>query len=219
MWNARLTRRNCKTEDRTILPKPFEIGDANLTIESANAFEAGMKRGIGDFRFDLSDDDTGFTNFVYKRYTGATCSGGFETCLPPTDQNFNPLDPNQVVYSQAQHHFVGAEVMTEYDIAKVWRGVWGVQGQYDFVHATFEDGSYVPKIPPHRLGGGFYYYDRNLLAAYGAAGRHRSKGIRHLRYADGGIQPAECRGQIHDEAGQAGRFDPGNESACAVKIF
>ena len=142
----------------------FEIGDPNLTIESANTFEAGLKRGIGDFRFDLSAYHTGFTNFIYKRYTGATCTGGFGTCLAPGMTGFDPLASNQIVYSQRNATFVGAEVMTEYDIAKVWRGVWGVQGQYDFVHATFEDGSYVPKIPPHRLGGGFYYYDSNLLA-------------------------------------------------------
>ncbi|WP_163367696.1 TonB-dependent receptor, partial [Klebsiella aerogenes] len=35
---------------------------------------------------------------------------------------------------------------------------------YDFVHATFTDGSYVPKIPPHRLGGGLYYRDANWTA-------------------------------------------------------
>ena len=48
----------------------FEIGDPNLTIESANTFEAGLKRGIGDFRFDLSAYHTDFTNFVYKRLHG-----------------------------------------------------------------------------------------------------------------------------------------------------
>ena len=51
-----------------------------------------------------------------------------------------------------------------YDIARIWRGVWGIDGQYDFVHATFDDGTYVPKMPPHRLGGGIYYRDVNWFA-------------------------------------------------------
>ena len=47
---------------------------------------------------------------------------------------------------------------------RIWRGVWGIDGQYDFVHATFKDGTFVPKMPPHRLGGGIYYRDVNWLA-------------------------------------------------------
>ena len=42
--------------------------------------------------------------------------------------------------------------------------MWGIDGQYDFVHATFKDGTFVPKMPPHRLGGGIYYRDINWLA-------------------------------------------------------
>jgi iron complex outermembrane receptor protein len=42
--------------------------------------------------------------------------------------------------------------------------VWGLEAQYDIVHATFDDGSYVPKIPPQRIGGGWYYRDPNWTA-------------------------------------------------------
>jgi hypothetical protein len=31
-------------------------------------------------------------------------------------------------------------------------------------HATFSDGSFVPKMPPHRLGAGIYYRDSNWFA-------------------------------------------------------
>jgi iron complex outermembrane recepter protein len=140
----------------------FEIGNQNLTIERANTYEVGLKRGTGDFRFDLSAYHTGFNNFIYKRFTGNKCQDTLASCEPANAANATWFD--QIIYSQRNATFVGAEVMAEYDIAKVWHGVWGVQGQYDFVRATFEDGSYVPKIPPHRLGGGFYYYDKSLLA-------------------------------------------------------
>ena len=46
-------------------------------------------------------------------------------------------------------------------LARVWNGVFGVEEQYDIVHATFADGSFVPKIPPQRLGGGVYYRAAN----------------------------------------------------------
>ena len=135
----------------------FEIGNANLTIEGANTFEIGLKRAKGDFRFDLSVYRTNFTNFIYKRFTGAKCDTDFASCGTGTE-----LD--QIVYSQQDAAFTGLELLTEYDIARIWHGVVGVEGQYDFVHAVLADGSYVPKMPPHRLGGGIYYRDAKWLA-------------------------------------------------------
>ena len=135
----------------------FEIGTPNLTIEAANTFEIGFKRAKGDFRFDVSAYRTEFKSFIFKRFTGAKCDDDFASCGTGTE-----LD--QIVYSQQDATFYGAELLTEYDVARIWRGVWGIDGQYDFVHATFKDGSFVPKMPPHRLGGGIYYRDVNWLA-------------------------------------------------------
>jgi iron complex outermembrane receptor protein len=135
----------------------FEIGNPNLTIESANTVEAGLKRAKGDFRFDLSAYRTDFQNFIFKRFTGVKCDDDFASC--GTGSDFD-----QAIFSQRDATFYGAEVQAEYDVARMWRGVWGIAGQYDFVHATFDDGSFVPKIPPHRLGGGLYYRDANWLA-------------------------------------------------------
>jgi iron complex outermembrane receptor protein len=141
----------------------FEIGAPNLTIESANTFELGFKKAKGDFRFDVSAYHTNFKNFIFKRFTGATCDDDFASCVPAGDPS-GPKEFNQIVYSQRDATFYGAELQGEYDVARIWKGVWGVQGQYDFVHATFDDGSFVPKMPPHRLGGGLYYRDANWLA-------------------------------------------------------
>jgi iron complex outermembrane receptor protein len=135
----------------------FEIGTPNLTIEQANTYEIGFKRAKGDFRFDVSVYHTEFKNFIFKRFTGAKCDSDFASCGTGTE-----LD--QIIYSQQDATFYGAELLTEYDIARIWRGVWGIDGQYDFVHATFKDGTFVPKMPPHRLGGGIYYRDTKWLA-------------------------------------------------------
>jgi iron complex outermembrane recepter protein len=137
----------------------FEIGNPNLTIEAANTYEIGFKRAKGDFRFDVSVYHTDFKNFIYKRFTGAKCDDTFASCAVG-----GPGEFNQIVYSQQNATFDGAEVLTEYDIARIWRGVFGVEGQYDYVHAVLADGTYVPKMPPHRLGGGIYYRDKNWLA-------------------------------------------------------
>jgi iron complex outermembrane receptor protein len=137
--------------------RTFEIGTPGLGIEAANTFELGLKRGRGDLRFDASVYHTDFKNFIYKRFTGAKCDDDFASCGSGSE-----LD--QIVYSQRDATFYGAELLGELDIARIWRGVWGIDGQYDFVRARFDDGTYVPKMPPHRLGGGIYYRDLHWLA-------------------------------------------------------
>jgi iron complex outermembrane recepter protein len=42
--------------------------------------------------------------------------------------------------------------------------MFGIEGQYDFVRATFTDGSNVPRIPPVRYGGGVFWRDAQWLA-------------------------------------------------------
>jgi iron complex outermembrane recepter protein len=137
----------------------FEIGTPGLIIEQGNTAEVGFKRAKGDFRFDVSAYYTDFKNFIFKRFTGAKCDTDFASCAIG---GTGPLD--QIIYSQKDATFIGAEVLAEQDIGRIWRGVWGIEGQYDFVHATFSDGTFVPKMPPHRLGGGIYYRDTNWFA-------------------------------------------------------
>ncbi len=137
----------------------FEIGTPGLIIEQGNTAEVGFKRAKGDFRFDVSGYYTEFKDFIFKRFTGAKCDTEFASCAVG---GMGPLD--QIIYSQKDATFIGAEVLAEQDIGRIWRGVWGIEGQYDFVHATFSDGTFVPKMPPHRLGGGIYYRDANWFA-------------------------------------------------------
>ncbi|MGX9393972.1 TonB-dependent receptor (plasmid) [Nitrobacteraceae bacterium UC4446_H13] len=139
-------------------PRTFEIGDPTMTIEKANTLEIGLKRGRGDTRFDVSAYYTKFENFIFKNFTGVKCGDNFASCGAP-GASFD-----QIIYSQRDATFLGAELQVEHDVAKVWNGVWGVEAQYDFVRATFADGSYVPKIPPHRVGGGLFYRDANWTA-------------------------------------------------------
>ena len=181
----------------------FEIGTPNLTIEAANTFEIGFKRAKGDFRFDVSAYRTEFKNFIFKRFTGAKCDDDFASCGTGTE-----LD--QIVYSQQDATFYGVELLTEYDIARIWRGVWGIDGQYDFVHATFKDGTFVPKMPPHRLGGGIYYRDVNWLARVNLLHAFRAERVRHLRHADARLQPAQRRAELHHQARSAGQPGAGD---------
>jgi iron complex outermembrane recepter protein len=141
-------------------PGTFEIGDPTLKIETANSAELGLKRWLGDFRFDGKVYYTYYNNFIFRQATGILCGASFATC--GIDTEFI-----QTIYSQRDAIFRGGEVAWQWDLVPVATGIFGVDGQYDFVRATFTDGSNVPRMPPMRLGGGAYWRNDNWFVRMG----------------------------------------------------
>jgi iron complex outermembrane receptor protein len=144
----------------------FEIGSPLLTKEQAETFEVGLRKATGAFRFDAAAFFTKFDGFIYKGLTGVECNATLASC-GAADPNEELLD--QVLYQQRKAIFYGVELLGELDIGRIWGGVWGIDGRYDFVHAMFDDaeGGNVPRLPPHRAGLGLYYRDLNWLARLG----------------------------------------------------
>lgn len=136
----------------------FDIGNPNLNIEVANSIEVGLRRATGPLRFEATAYYTRFSGFIYRRLTGLMCAEDFDSCGAPDGEL------NQAVYTQRDAIFRGGEFQAQYDVARVLNGVWGVEGQFDVVRATFTDGTNVPRIPPARFGGGVFYRDGNWLA-------------------------------------------------------
>jgi iron complex outermembrane receptor protein len=143
----------------------FEIGNPFLGEEKAQTIELGFRKAQGAFRFDASAYYTRFDGFIFKQLTGETCDDALETCGPTGGGS----ELDQVVYRQRDATFYGVELLGELDIGRVWRGVWGIDGRYDFLNASFDDaeGGNVPRIPPHRAGAGIYYRNPNWLARLG----------------------------------------------------
>lgn len=138
----------------------FEIGNPDLQKEKARTVEVGLKKSAGNLRFDASAYYTQFDGFISKDLTGVKCGATIDTCGIEDE-----LD--QVRFEQRDARFYGVEAAVQYDVAPIWNGVWGIEGQYDFVNARFSDGENVPRIPPHRLGGGLYYRDAHWFARTG----------------------------------------------------
>lgn len=143
----------------------FEIGDPTLRLERARTMELSLRRGVGPLRIDATGYLTRYTGFIYRRDTGNRCDDDFGSCGSGDELR-------QVVYSQANTTYYGAEIAAQLDLLPVGDGWAGLEAQYDFVRAQFDDGSYVPRIPPHRLGGGAFvrangWFARiNLLHAF-----------------------------------------------------
>ena len=143
----------------------FEIGDPNLRMERARTIELSLRRAEGPLRLDATGYVTHYGDFIYKRDTGIRCDDDFASCGSGDELR-------QIVYSQANASFYGAEIAAQLDLWPVGDGWAGIEAQYDFVRAQFESGSYLPRIPPHRLGGGAFlradgWFARvNLLHAF-----------------------------------------------------
>src|SRR3981189_399276 len=136
----------------------FDIGNPNLTIETAKSVEIGLRKATGPLRFEATAYYTRFDNFIFRRLTGVMCDGDFNSCGAPA------AGLNQAVYSQRNAIFRGGEFQSQLDIAQFYGGTWGIEDQFDIVRATFTDGTNVPRIPPLRVGGGLFYRDDNWLA-------------------------------------------------------
>ena len=135
----------------------FEIGNPNLKIERAKTIELGIRRSEGPIRFDATGYYTRFNGFIYKRLTGTRCGTEFSTCGSEDELQ-------QIVYSQQNATFYGAEIGTQLDIIPIRSGFIGIEAQYDFVRAQFDDGTNVPRIPPHRIGGGLFLREGGWFA-------------------------------------------------------
>ncbi|TXN74285.1 TonB-dependent receptor [Methylobacterium sp. WL18] len=143
----------------------FEIGNPDLKKERARTVEASIRRAEGPLRLDATGYYTRYTGFIYRNFTGLACDDDFASCGSGTENR-------QIVYQQQNATFYGAEIIGQYDLLPVGDGFAGVEAQFDFVRAQFDNGTNVPRIPPYRLGGGVYlradgWFARvNLLHAF-----------------------------------------------------
>lgn len=150
----------------------FDIGNPNLKVEAAQSVELGLRHATGPFRFEATAFYTRFDNFIYRRLTGAFCDDDFASCHTHEhdhhdaghDDHGHSHELRQAVYTQRDAVFRGGEFQSQLDVAPVFNGVFGVEGQFDVVRATFTDGSNVPRIPPVRIGGGVFYRDAHWFA-------------------------------------------------------
>ncbi|AHB47144.1 TonB-denpendent receptor [Hyphomicrobium nitrativorans NL23] len=152
----------------------FEVGNPFLDVEKATTAEVGLAKARGAFRFDASAYYTRYNGFIYRALQGYTCEADGHECEPEDEHGHGHGHGHGgahmfdlVHFQQRDANFYGAELAFQYDVAPIWNGLWGIEGQYDFVHAKFDGGGYVPRIPPHRLGGGIYYRDANWFARAG----------------------------------------------------
>ena len=173
----------------------FDIGNPDLTLETARSVEIGLRRAAGPFRFEATAYYTRFDNFIFRRLTGVFCDTDFNSCGTPG------AELKQAIYSQRDAIFRGGEFHSQLDIGPLSGGVWGIEDQFDIVRATFTEGSNVPRIPPVRVGGGCLLARQQLVRPHQPLACVRPERYRaDRRDADRRLQSVEGGGHLHHEA-------------------
>ena len=162
----------------------------------AKTVEFGLKKATGPLRFDGSVYYTKFDGFISKLLTGGTCGETFAECS--LSGNPTPGDElKELLFTQRDATFYGVELLAQDDVAPIRAGVWGVEGQYDFVHAKFDDGDFVPRMPPHRIGGGLYYHDATWIARVNALHAFAQDEIGTDETRDRQLHARQRRAELH----------------------
>lgn len=120
-----------------VATQQFEVGDPNLAKESAWGLEGYLRGAVGPATLSLGVFQNWFDDFVYLEATGTEEDG---------------LPVYQQMQQGAEYFGVEAELTMP-----LWRGdavsvVGDLKG--DYIRATLDDGSPVPRIPPLSLLGG-----------------------------------------------------------------
>jgi iron complex outermembrane receptor protein len=119
-----------------IATQQFEIGDPDLDQETAWGLEAYARGSMGGADFGLAVYRTWFDDFVFLQATG---------------EEQDELPVYRQLQQGADHFGIEAEASVPLFRAAGFRMVGDVQG--DYVRATLDDGTPVPRIPPLSLLG------------------------------------------------------------------
>ncbi|MCX7891034.1 MAG: TonB-dependent receptor [Burkholderiales bacterium] len=150
----------------------FEIGDRSLDVEKSLAFDVGLRKTAGRF--------TGYLGWFYNRFTdfiALTPSVDPATGQPlyrDLDDRSVPAttDPATLASPIPQYAFVPVPATFQGLEASARAALWSQRGRAvdlelraDYVRATDRsNGSFLPRIPPLRVGGAVVYTAGDLYA-------------------------------------------------------
>jgi len=142
----------------------FEVGDADLRKERANAAELGLHFHGSRVDAKLSAYTTGFDGFIFLGETGRS-----------VDVDGERLPVRR--WSQADARFRGIEGeviarLLDADAGRLEARVFG-----DRVRATLDDGSNLPRIAPARVGGELRWRGDRLRGSLGATHVYRQDDV------------------------------------------
>ncbi len=118
-----------------IATQSFEIGDADLDVETGNQLELGLRGSSERWSWSVTSFFNRFDDFIYLR---------------DTDEEEDELPVRE--WTQADARFRGLEAEAKWLVADGDYGRWDLRLFADRVRATLKQGGNLPRIAPWRAG-------------------------------------------------------------------
>jgi iron complex outermembrane recepter protein len=132
----------------------FEIGDADLSAETASGIDLSLRGTSGRFRGELSLFMNRVDDFIYGAFTGETVPGEEE-------------DLPVIEFVQDDAEFAGGEAQAHIELVHAEPHHLELELTSDMVRAELRDsGEALPQIPPLRLAAGLRYQGEHLSGTF-----------------------------------------------------
>jgi iron complex outermembrane receptor protein len=147
----------------------YEVGDPDLTQETATSFEASARYQRGPVRFEMNLYGIEFSDYialaergdVWWSDEGAGTSGfAADEASAPAGSEVLPV----FAFTQQDATFVGGEISAAMQLGEINGFAITADGSLDIVRAEFVGGGYLPRIPPRSLTLGLEAENENWLA-------------------------------------------------------
>ncbi len=169
----------------------YEIGDANLSEESANQLEIGLHFHSERLEAKVSAYSNRFSDFIYLVDTGDFDGEGDEAL--PIRQ-----------WTQDDAHFRGLEAEATLQLADNASGSWALRIFGDSVRATLDDGGNVPRIVPARLGSELRWYRDGWRANLSVIRAAKQDNLADNETSTDGYTMVNAGGAYHWDVGNVG---------------
>lgn len=167
----------------------FEIGNPDLGEETSHSLDVFWRKHAGRVRFGFTAFVNDIADFTFLRFNDRNADGiadrvedDFAATGMIVDEDDALLLVNQ---TQADALFWGLELETDATVFDNHHGLLDVRLWTDRVTGKFDDGSYVPRIPPPRFGGSLSWSRGAYYAQLAATRTTRSDDLAALETRTG----------------------------------
>jgi iron complex outermembrane receptor protein len=129
----------------------FEIGDPTLSKETSRHVDFGLRKTTGISTWGVTAFYTSFADFVFTEATGE---------VEPGEEEDLPV----FAYTQQGAHFHGIEAEFARVLGEIGSGEVDARVYGDYTLGELDNGSFVPRMPPLRIGARVQFHNERLLA-------------------------------------------------------
>lgn len=135
----------------------FEIGNPHLGEETSHSLDVFWRKNAGRVRFGFTAFVNDIADFTFLRFNDRNGDGVADRVEEDFADTGMIVDEDDalllVSQTQADALFWGLELETEATVFDNHYGLLDLRVWTDRVSGEFDDGSYIPRIPPPRFGG------------------------------------------------------------------